>query len=81
MKQAVRAGAMSVADVLARRDSDDVVARMRVVDLVVAVPGIGPARAERVLDDCHIARTRRLAGLGDHQVKALIARVSPGSAT
>ena len=63
----------SVGEVIALRDDDPAVARMRARDLVEACPGIGPARATRILEECHVAESRRLRGLGEHQVAALVA--------
>jgi guanylate kinase len=61
-----------VREVIALRDDDPAVARMRARDLVEACPGIGPARATRILEQCHVAESRRLRGLGEHQVAALV---------
>lgn len=63
----------SVRDVIALRESDPAVARLRVRDLVEACPGIGPTRATRILAQCHVAESRRLRGLGEHQVAGLVA--------
>ena len=62
----------SVREVLALRAEDPAIARMRARDLVEACPGIGAARATRILAQCQIAESRRLRGLGDHQVAALV---------
>lgn len=62
----------SVREVIAMRDHDPAIARLKVSDLVEACPGIGPARAARILSQCHVAPSRRLRGLGEHQVSALI---------
>lgn len=62
----------SVREVIAMRDHDSAVARMKVRDLVEACPGIGPTRAARILAQCQVAESRRLRGLGEHQVAALI---------
>ena len=37
------------------------------------INGIGPARAEDLMERCSIARSRRLRGLGEHQQAALLA--------
>lgn len=63
----------SVREVLDQRIDDPAVARMRARDLVEACPGIGPMRASRILADCQIAESRRLRGLGEHQVAGLLA--------
>lgn len=69
----------SVREVIAQRDDDPAVARMRARDLVEACPGIGPMRATRILAECHVAESRRLRGLGEHQVAALIAALEKAS--
>lgn len=71
VKRGLAAGG-SVRDVLSLRDEDPAIARMRARDLIEACPGIGTARATRILNDCQIAESRRLRGLGEHQVAALI---------
>ncbi len=69
----------SVREVIAQRHDDPAVARMRARDLVEACPGIGPMRATRILAECHVAESRRLRGLGEHQVAALIAALEKAS--
>lgn len=49
-------------------------ARMRVYQLVRALPGIGNAGTDRIMRELHIDRDRRVAGLGCRQREALIAR-------
>lgn len=83
IKADLREGRRALAEVLDLGRRDPVLGRMRAVDLVRALPGIGPARADHVLDVCHIAPGRRVAGLGDHQraalVRVLSARRRPGA--
>lgn len=74
IKRQLAAGG-SIRDVVALRDDDPAVARMRARDLIEACPGIGSARASRILDECRIAESRRLRGLGEHQVTALLAAI------
>ena len=71
VKRQLAAG-MPVRDVLAMRAEDPAIARMRARELVEACPGIGVARATRILSQCQIAESRRLRGLGEHQVAALM---------
>lgn len=71
IKRQLAAGG-SVGEVLALRANDPAVARMKARDLIEACPGIGEARATRILTDCQIAESRRLRGLGEHQVAALL---------
>ncbi len=78
VKRALAAGELSLDDVLGVRHDDPVIARMRVTELVEALPGIGPIRAADVLERCAIAPSRRLRGLGEHQEMALRRAVAQG---
>lgn len=49
-------------------------ARMRVYQLLRALPGIGNAGTDQIMRELHIDRNRRVAGLGCRQREALIAR-------
>lgn len=66
-KDAIRRGDAALADVL----EDPAVARMRVSDALRSLPGIGPARADRIMVELGIARSRRIRGLGCRQRAAL----------
>ena len=74
IKRQVAAGE-SIRAVLALSSEDPAVARMRARDLIEACPGIGSARATRILEACQIAESRRLRGLGEHQMNALVAAI------
>ena len=63
-------------DVVAQAASgDEALARMRVADLVSAVPGVGAAHTGRILTELGIAEGRRLKGLGLRQAPALCERL------
>jgi len=73
IKQELRTGTRSLADVLAQAEEDDVLAHAKVIDILKALPRVGGVRASRVMERLDIASNRRLRGLGKHQVAALIA--------
>jgi nitrate reductase beta subunit len=77
IKQALRTGSQSLADVLALAEHDDVIAHMKVVDALRCLPRVGTVRAERVMERLDIAANRRLRGLGKHQAAALVAEFQP----
>lgn len=79
VKDGLRTGTLAIRDILDRRLIDPVIARMKVTDLLEALPGIGPVRAADTLEACHIAPSRRLRGLGEHQVAALLAYIGAAS--
>lgn len=72
LKKDLAAGVTGPAQVIDRRLTDPIVGRMRVRDFIQALPGIGDVRADRIMADCGIAQSRRLRGLGEHQVARLL---------
>ena len=71
-KDRLKSGTLTIAELLASADSDDAIARMRVVELLEALPGIGRVRAAAIMDQLGIAASRRVRGLGIHQRRALV---------
>src|SRR5690625_4153519 len=65
-------GTLSLADVFERADEDEAVARMRTIDLLTALKGIGEIRAQCIMEQCDFSLNRRLRGLGHRQRNALI---------
>jgi hypothetical protein len=80
IKQTLRSGERSLAEVLALAAEDDVVAHTKVIDILKALPRVGAVRAAKVMDRLDIAANRRLRGLGKHQTAALVAEFSSRSA-
>ena len=80
MKQSLRSGQRSLAEVLDEAERDDVVAHTKVVEVLKALPRIGAVRAEQVMSRLDIAPNRRLRGLGRHQIAALVAEFEPRGA-
>jgi hypothetical protein len=78
VKQELRVGARSLADVLAEAADDDVIAHAKVIDVLKALPRVGEVRARKVMERLDIAANRRLRGLGKHQTAALIAEFGSG---
>jgi guanylate kinase len=82
VRLALRDGDTRLPDVLddARRDDERgrALARMRVVDLLSSLRGIGPVRAAALMEGIGIAANRRVGGLGHHQADALLAALGEG---
>ena len=72
IKAEVRAGELSVEQVIERAKTDEAVSKMRVSELLESISGVGKVRAVSILDRLGISRTRRIMGLGHHQRTALI---------
>jgi hypothetical protein len=76
IKQSLRLGQTTLADVLALAEQDEVVAHAKVIDVLKSLPRVGIVRAGKVMERLDIAANRRLRGLGKHQTAALIAEFS-----
>ena len=80
IKQALRSGERSLAEVLELAEKDDVIAHTKVIDVLKALPRVGAVRAGKVMERLDIAANRRLRGLGKHQTAALVAEFSARAA-
>ena len=72
IKAQLKTGKLSVADVIGSTDGDDAVSRLKVLDLLKALPGVGDVRAAAIMTEVGIAATRRVRGLGIHQRRDLV---------
>ncbi len=71
-KEGLKNGARSAADIINSAVEDDAMARMKVSELLEALPGVGKVRAAAIMKQLGIAASRRLRGLGVHQRRALV---------
>lgn len=66
-----------ISDVIAQGRTNEVIGKMRVVDLLQSLPGLGKVRARQVMERLGIAESRRVRGLGTKQVAALEREFAP----
>jgi hypothetical protein len=76
LKARLKASTADLGEVIQESRVNDVVAKLRVVDLLQSMPGVGKVRAQEIMERIGIAHSRRLRGLGTHQVEALLAEFS-----
>lgn len=76
VKGQLKAGQISLRDLLAVAAVDDIVAGMKVVSVLESLPGIGHVKAAALMERCGVAMSRRLRGLGPHQSAALCAALA-----
>ena len=69
LKVRLKASATTLDEVLA--DGDEVIAKMKVVAVLEAMPGVGKVRAQRIMERLEISPSRRVRGLGSKQREAL----------
>ena len=73
IKQLLKTGSLTLEDVFARAEDDDLVAGIKVSALVVSMPHMGKIKTIRLLEDLRIAENRRLRGLTPRQRADLLA--------
>ena len=56
---------------------NEVIGKMRVVDLLCSMPGVGKVRARQLMERIGIAESRRVRGLGHQAGRRARARVRP----
>ena len=71
VKNRLKHAGASITDVLREGETNEVIGKMRVVDLLQSLPGLGKVRARQVMERLGIAESRRVRGLGSKQVAAL----------
>ena len=64
----------SIREVIGERDRSEAIAKMKVTALLESMPGVGRVKARRIMRELGIAESRRLRGLGQHQIAAPVAR-------
>lgn len=77
VKVKVKTGLMGVSDVLILAKSEPAIAKMRVSELLEALPGVGKIRAAAIMERLAISSPRRIQGLGIHQRTELISEFKP----
>lgn len=72
LKDKLKHGSVTLAEVLTAADTDEVVGGTKVLAVLEAMPGIGKVRAEQMMAKFKIAESRRVRGLGHNQRRALL---------
>ena len=80
LKLRIKSGELSIADVFSIAKDDEAIAKMRVLELIESMSGVGKIRAKSILERLEISLTRRIQGLGRHQREALLKEFTPRSA-
>ena len=75
IREDLKAGKLTLTQVIDMKD-DEVVGRMKVSTLIETLPGYGKAKAEKLMNELHIASSLGLLGLGERQKAALLERLS-----
>ena len=72
VKNRLKHSGATIAEVITESRVNEIIAKLRVVDLLQSMPGVGKVRAKEIMSRIGIADSRRLRGLGANQVSALL---------
>ena len=61
----------SLTETLQAASTNEAIGKMKVIDLLQAMPGLGKVRARNLMERIGISESRRVRGLGANQVAAL----------
>jgi DNA uptake protein ComE-like DNA-binding protein len=64
----------TLSEVIAQGQADETIGKLKVLALLESLPGVGKVKARAIISEIGISETRRVRGLGPHQVKALVDR-------
>ena len=76
VKQLLKTGSLSFADVLDRAEEDDLIAGTKIKAIIVSMPHMGKVSTNRLMEAIGIAENRTIRGLGANQRKALLEHFS-----
>ncbi len=71
VKNRLKKSGTSLPDVVHDGQTNEVIGKMRVLDLLQAMPGVGKVRARNLMERIGISESRRVRGLGSNQIAAL----------
>lgn len=77
LKERLKRGGTTLAQVLADATTDEALAKLKVSALLESLPGVGKVRAAQLMEQFDIAASRRLRGLGERQRQALLNEFAP----
>jgi len=72
LKERLKMGSLTLAEVLAQADTDEMVGRTKTLAVLESLPGVGKVKARRAMEEIGISESRRLRGLGDQQRASLL---------
>lgn len=76
LKERLKLGSITLAEVLEQGQDDDLIGKTKVLAVLESLPGVGKVKARRTMEEIGIAESRRVRGLGVQQRKDLLAAFS-----
>ena len=77
VKEKLKLGSLSLAELLEKAEKDETVGKMKVVSVLESLPGLGKVKARRLMETVGISESRRLQGLRAKQRADLLKETAP----
>jgi hypothetical protein len=74
VKNRLKYGQTTLSAVIQEGKTDDAIGKLKVSALLEALPGVGKVKASAIMAQIGISESRRVRGLGPHQIDALVER-------
>ncbi len=74
LKDKLKMGSTSLPELFSMAETDETVAKMKVLTVLESLPGLGKVKARRLMEELGISEGRRLRGLGAQQRETLLKR-------
>lgn len=74
VKNRLKYSQISLAQVIEDAAQDEALGKMRVVELLESLPGVGKVKSRAIMAEIGISESRRVRGLGHNQLEALLER-------
>lgn len=75
LKEKLKMGSLTLAELLEQGDTNEIVGKMKVLSVLESLPGLGKVKARRLMEEVGISESRRVQGLGDQQRRKLFERL------
>jgi hypothetical protein len=72
VKAKLKQGSLALGELFDQGNCDEVLAKLKVVSVLEALPGVGKVQARRIMEELDISESRRLRGLGRNQREGLL---------
>lgn len=76
VKEKLKMGSMTLAELLNQAELNETVGKMKVLSVLESLPGLGKVKARRLMESVGISESRRLQGLGVNQREALLGQTN-----
>jgi hypothetical protein len=77
VKEQLKASSLSLNELFARANDDEVLGKLKVVSMLESMPNTGRVKARRLMRELDISESRRVRGLGPNQRRRLLEHFEP----